>query len=347
MKHLSSIVLAAAVVAAGAVACFKDPTSSLRNGASQILLTRSSVFLNVGDSLSVQAEVKDDQGNTFDVPDAVWTTSDATVAVVNADTSKLIPLKAFSRAFIRTTGAGAAWVYFESQGLKDSVQVYGLPLSFNGTVAHVASPTPRDTITINSTAALTFTPSGADSSVVTIDGQQVWVISRTATAIKVLSPPTAAGATINITNVVLNGVVKMASLDATSTVTVADATEPANDDPATSPTLTLYQDYYGTLNGSDADDFVKFTTTTGDSVRIEIFWQPVGGALADMDGYLLNAAGGGVCALDGCAAAGSSDPETVTIRLTAATTYQIDVNLYDAAAITQPIMYRIRIIKLQ
>jgi len=126
MKHLSSIVLAAAVVAAGAVACFKDPTSSLRNGASHILLTRSSVFLNVGDSLAVQAEVKDDQGNTFDVPDAAWTTSNATVAVVNADVSKVIPLNVFSRAFIRTTGVGSAWVYFASHGLKDSVQVHGL-----------------------------------------------------------------------------------------------------------------------------------------------------------------------------------------------------------------------------
>ena len=261
MKHLSSIVLAAAVVAAGAVACFKDPTSSLRNGASHILLTRSSVFLNVGDSLSVQAEVKDDQGNTFDAPDAAWTTSDATVAVVNADTSKVIPLNAFSRAFIRTVGAGLAWVYFESYGLKDSVQVYGLPLTFNGTVAHVASPGPRDTITINSTAALTFTASGADSSVVTIGDRQVWVLSRTATAIKVLSPGTGANEAINITNVVLNGVVHIASLYATSTVTVADATEPANDNPATAPTLTLYQDYYGTLRGGGP------TPTTSSSSR--------------------------------------------------------------------------------
>jgi len=126
MKHLSSIVLAAVVVAAGTVACFKDPTSSLRNGASRILLTRSSVFLNVGDSLSVQAEVKDEQGNTFDASDAVWTTSDATIAVVNPDMTKVIPYNAFSRAFVRATGTGTAWVFFASHGLTDSLQVNGL-----------------------------------------------------------------------------------------------------------------------------------------------------------------------------------------------------------------------------
>jgi len=125
MKHLSSIVLAAAVLAAGAVACFKDPTSSLRNGASRILLTRSSVFLDVGDSLSVQAEVKDEQGNTFGAADAVWTTSNAAIAVVNPDTTKVIPYNAFSRAFIRATGTGVAWVFIASQGLRDSVQVHG------------------------------------------------------------------------------------------------------------------------------------------------------------------------------------------------------------------------------
>ena len=154
MKHLSSIVLTAAVLAAGTVACFKDPTSSLRNGASRIIMTRSTVFLNVGgDSLQVQAEVKDDQGNTYDVSDATWTTSNEAIAVVNPTTTQYIPYNALSRAFIHTASAGMAWVYFESHGLKDSVQVYGLPTAFDGAVASVANPSPRDTITINSTSA--------------------------------------------------------------------------------------------------------------------------------------------------------------------------------------------------
>jgi hypothetical protein len=151
MKHLSSIVLAVAVVAAGAVACFKDPTSSLRNGPSRVELTRSSLFIPVGDSVSVQAELKDDQGNTFDVPDATWTSSDANVAVVNADTSRPIPQHAFSRAFIRAIAGGEAVVRFVSRGISDSIVVTALPVSFAGAITYPAGLMMADTITIAAT----------------------------------------------------------------------------------------------------------------------------------------------------------------------------------------------------
>ena len=233
-----------------------------------------------------------------------------------------------------------AWVYFESHGLKDSIQVYGLPVVFDGTVAHVANPSPRDTITINGTSVLSFTTTGGDTSVVTVGGIQVWMLSRSASQLKFLAPEGNAK-TVNITNVVLNGVVTIADLDATSTLTVADPTEPANDDPATPAPMTLYSDYFGTLSSSDVDDFVSFTTTTADNVRIEIEWQTD----ADIDGYLLDGTGGGYGVLDGYAMASSANPETVDVTLAAATTYQIDVNLYDAGSVT-PVIYRIRTIKL-
>lgn len=340
MKHLSSIVLAVALIAAGATACFKDPTSSLRNGPNRIELSRSSLFLNVGDSISVQAEVKDAAGNTFDAADATWTSSVPAIIEVNR-AAAVVPFDAFSRAFVKAVAPGLSWVFVASHGLTDSVQVYGLPLVFNGAVTSVATPSMRDTITIAASSTLGFTASGADSSVVTVGGKQVWMLSRTASQIKFLAPPGAAGATVHITNVMLLGIVRVAGLNATTTITVNDPTEPANDDPATAPTMTLYQDYYGSLSASDADDFVKFTTTTGDSVRIEILWQTD----ADLDGYLLNGTGGGYGVLDGYAMAGSSDPETVTRRLAAATTYQIDVNAYAAGSMT-PVIYRIRTIKI-
>jgi hypothetical protein len=340
MKHLSSIVLAVALIAAGATACFKDPTSSLRNGPNRIELSRSSLFVNVGDSISVQAEVKDAAGNTFDAADAVWTSSVPAIIAVNK-AAVTVPFDAFSRAFVKALAPGLSWVFITTRGLTDSVQVYGLPLTFNGTVTHATSSM-RDTITIAASATLGFTASGADSSAVTVGGKQVWMISRSASQLKFLAPPGSAGAKVHITNVMLLGIVKVPGLDATTTVTVTDPTEPANDNPATAPTLTLYQDYYGSLTSSDADDFVKFTTTTGDSVRIEILWQTD----ADLDGYLLDGTGGGYGVLDGYAMAGSADPETVTRRLAAATTYQLDINAYAAGSMT-PVIYRIRTIKLQ
>jgi len=343
MKHLSSIVLTAAVLAAGTVACFKDPTSAARKGPSRIVLTRSTIMLGVnGDSEQVQAELKDEQGNTYDVADAQWTSSNTAVAVVNVDTSQYLPYHALTRAFVHTTGAGRAWVYIETHGIKDSIQVYGLPTVFDGTVAHVANPTLNDTITINGTAALTFTTTGGDTSVVSTSGRGVWMLSRSATQLKFVAVA-AANMPVCITNLVLNGVVHIAGLCATSTLTVTDPTEPGNDDPATPASMTLYKDYHGTVGSADADDFVAFTTTTADSVRIEVQWQTD----SDLDGYLLNAAGGGYGVLDGYAMASSANPEAVNVRLAAATTYQIDVNLYDIGSADDPVQYRIRTIKLQ
>lgn len=437
MKHLSSIVLTAAVLAAGTVACFKDPTSSLRNGASRIIMTRSTVFLNVGgDSLQVQAEVKDDQGNTFDVSDATWTSSNTAVAVVNPTTSQYIPYNALSRAFIHTPAGGMAWVYFESHGLKDSVQVYGLPATFDGAITAPAGLMLGDTISIAATSILTFTdsttvsiggaeaviltrsptllqvtasqPAAAGSEVVlshlllsgavdrtlpattaigvastirggsaavapatgtvgdtititangivtfsvaagaesgvTVGGTPAWVLSQTATEIKAITPLAAAGSAVSVSHALLYGSVQLASLDAAPTVTFnAEAGEPGNGDPTTPSTATLYTDYYGSLSGTDGEDYVQFTTTTADSVRVEVEWLTD----ADVDGYLIPAADpADYCTLDGCSGGTSANPEHMIARLAAATSYIVDVYLYDAGSVT-PILYRIRTTKLQ
>jgi hypothetical protein len=123
MKHLSSIVLAVALVAAGATACFKDPTSSLRNGPSRIELTRSTVNLTVGDSISVQAVVKDTLGNTFDAGDAVWTSVAPAIAVVHPDTSQIIPFNSYAKAFVRAVSHGQTYVKVTSRGITDSLKV--------------------------------------------------------------------------------------------------------------------------------------------------------------------------------------------------------------------------------
>lgn len=158
MKHLRSIVLAVALIAAGATACFKDPTSSLRNGPSLIDLTRSSMVLNVGDSLSVQAVVKDAQGNTYDAGDAAWVSDVPAIAAVRKDTSVTVPFNAFSAAFIRGVAAagGVATVTVTSHGLTNTIRVVVLPTglhaSFGAVVAGAAS-----TDTIAGAPAVVFT----------------------------------------------------------------------------------------------------------------------------------------------------------------------------------------------
>jgi hypothetical protein len=364
MKHLSSIVLAAAVVAAGAVACFKDPTSSLRNGASRIELTRSSAFLNVGDSLAVQAEVKDDQGNTFDLPDATWTTSDAAVAVVNPDTSKFIPYNAFSKAFIRTTGAGQAWVFFASHGLKDSVQVYGLPPTFLGTVVAPANPTNNDTITVNATAPLTFNTSAATPSVVTYGTANLgtWLISRTATQIRfVPKDAVSAGATIHISNVMLSGVVRITSLNATTLLTngVVFRNEPGNDALATATAITIPTGataanpfiVYGRMTSADASDYFTFTLAAPAAVHAVLAWFGNGDGAHDTDpdldlvicGPAPAACGYGQDLIPGNAASSAVQPETGTTGTLAAGTYVMHVLGYTLTSSTNAYMIKLNL----
>lgn len=272
MRHLSSIVLAVALIAAGATACFKDPTSSLRNGPSRIELTRSTMFLNIGDSLSVQAVVKDDQGMTYGADDATWTSSAVAVAVVRKETSVTIPYSAFSKAFVRAVSAGSSWVKVESHGITDSLRVFGLPLSFTGTVAAPANPTTWDTITVNSTAALTFSTAAATPSVVTIglSNSPTYLVSRTATAIKVVPLASAsAGAVIHISNVMLSGIVRIPTLNAATALTngVTVVNEPGNNALATATVISIpaaataadpFQ-LYGILTSAAVNDYYTFT----------------------------------------------------------------------------------------
>lgn len=343
MKHLSPIVLAVVLIGAVATACFDDPTSSLRNGPSRLDLSRTAIFINLGDSLSVNAGVKDEQGNVFSAAGTEWVSVDPTVATVAVD-DIVIPNNAFSRAFILGVAAGRTYVRITGQGITDSVLVWVLPPTFSGTVTAPAGSMMGDTITIASTSVLGFTA----ATTVTIGGVDAWLVSQTATQLKVMaSEPAAAGSAVVLSHVSLLGAVDM-TLTATTRVGVAstiraNGNSPANEDPATAPAGLLASRYttpiIGVLNGTVADNFWAFTTpaavapaTTGDSVEVTVVWHTD----ADIDVAVLNAAGGCISAqLPGSCYATmgtGNNPEVGVWRLAAATTYVIDANLYDAGA---------------
>ena len=345
MKRLSPIVLAVVLIGAIATACFDDPTSSLRNGPARLDLSRTAIFINLGDSLSVNAGVKDEQGNVFSAAGTTWESADPTVATVRVD-DIVIPNNAFSRAFVLAVAAGRTYVRVTSQGVSDSVLVWVLPLVFNGTVSP-ASFNVGDTLTITASTALGFSTAAAGLSEVTVGGVPAWILSRTASQIKAIAPMADAGSAVSITNVVLLGTVAIASLDATTTVTVTEANEPGNDDPATPTAMTLYTDKYGTVGSSDVDDFFRFTTpATGDSVDIEVLWNTD----SDIDVLLLDATASDLwdCTLDACHMVTGNIPEATSVRLAANTTYQILVEMYDAASAgSDPVLFRIRTTKVQ
>jgi hypothetical protein len=149
MKHLSSILLAAAFVAGSVTACFKDPTSdSLSNGPSRIELTRSAITLRTGDSLTIEAEVKDAAGNVYSAAGAEWSSGDATIAIARLDTT-LIPGSVFSRAFIRAVaaGGGATNITVTAAGVTNQFRVLVLPARLSASaLSAVSGTTSVDTI---------------------------------------------------------------------------------------------------------------------------------------------------------------------------------------------------------
>jgi len=350
MKHLSSIVLAVALMAAGATACFKDPTSSLRNGPSRIQLDRSSVFLSVGDSIAVNAEAKDAAGNTFGAGDAVWTSSAPTVIAVRRDTSVTIPGDAFSRAFLRAAAPGLSWVYVTTHGLTDSVQAYGLPQTFSGAVTTPAGSMMGDTISIAATSVVGFT----SATTVTIGGTAAYIISQTPTLLKVMAArPADAGSAVVLGHLQMLGVIDL-SLTADTRIGVAatiraNGWSPANQDPATAPAFNLVDLYtspiIGVVTAAVPDNYWKFTTpATADSVEFTVEW----GTDADIDVAILNATGTAcISALlpGSCYSTmgSSANPEVGRWRLAAATTYVINPEVYTlgaAAAVTYKITFR-------
>ncbi len=209
MKHLSSIMLAAAVLAAGTVACFKDPTSGLRKGASRLALTREAVTLVTGDSIAIQAEVKDQQGNTYDAGSVQWTTDNPAVAAVAKDTITYIPYGAFSKAFVRAVGpgGGVAHITVSYGSITATIRVLDLPARLTALATPTVTGTARadtipgsagppvinpvyftagDTLTISAASGsnLTFNP---DSSEVLFGSDVGYIVSVSTTSIKVLT----------------------------------------------------------------------------------------------------------------------------------------------------------------
>ena len=198
--------LIAGIVALLAASCFSDPTDSLHNGPALLQVNRSAVTLINGDSIAVQAEIKDEAGQTIPATDVTWETADPSIADVRVDTDKPAPGAVFTRAFVRgvTNQAGVTTVYVTVNGIKDSVRVTVTPSTFPGTVAitgtagadtfTVGRPAPLpplvtvynagDTLVVTATATVAFDPA---ATTVTFGAVPGYMVSRTATVLKAVA----------------------------------------------------------------------------------------------------------------------------------------------------------------
>ena len=241
--------IATAIVATAALSgCFDDPTSSLRNGPAELRLSRTAAVVPVADSVLVEANVVDDQGNILTAEGATWTTDDPSIATVDLAAAQL-PANGSSRAYIKGIASlgGITTVRVTIRGVSDSVRVTALPNRFLGSAGLAVvtgTPTPDttglgiaqgcagptagecftagDTLTVTAAAGTTF---DATSSVVTLGGTATQLLSRSATTLKVLSHRGYIGR-VTVTNVTwlgsaTTGDILLASVETPDSITIS------------------------------------------------------------------------------------------------------------------------------
>ncbi|HXY18649.1 MAG TPA: hypothetical protein VEH83_01490 [Gemmatimonadales bacterium] len=159
MKRQSLVLLAVAIVAAGAAGCFKDPVSSLRTGPTILSVDHAAVLVRTGDSTAVTATILDNGGNVLPETDATWTSADPTMAVVDKDTT-VIPGSYLSRAFIRGVKTLGGWtsVIVTTRGLADTIRVAVIPAKIDPTLVTYAGPTLTDTVVYPASTLPPITP---------------------------------------------------------------------------------------------------------------------------------------------------------------------------------------------
>ncbi len=348
MKRLGKAFLATGMVALVAAACFSDPTSDLRNGPTRLSLSKRFVVQNVGDTDQVNIQVFDDQGNALSFEGVTYAPVDPTVATM-ADLPdsnlRTVPGNTIFKSILAGLAAGTTKIAVTAGGVTDTLTVLVYPVAFTGTVAP-ATAAPGDTVTITTPAGVTWNTTTANA---TYGGNVFYsVASRTATQLKLLAGATGSAGPVNVTGAILLGTIPLPALNTTANLTVTEPAEPANNAPAGGAAITLPTTVgasvvrFGSISSTDVDDYFTITTTTGDSLEIVLEWP---NAAIDIDGFVLNSAGGGFCVLDGCSAATGAMPERMRVRLAAATTYKIYINLYDAHGVSTPHPYRITIIR--
>jgi len=123
MKRQGLVLLAVAVLSASAGGCFSDPTSSLRGGPSTLSVQYAVVHMNVGDSLTFQAQLLDNQGNVLPVTSVTYASANTGVARTGGDNSLVIPGNYYARGYITGASAGSTTVTVTAQGLSGKIAV--------------------------------------------------------------------------------------------------------------------------------------------------------------------------------------------------------------------------------
>lgn len=349
MTRLSiGAVFAGAVLAA--LACKGDPTSSLRGGPKSISLSSSVMFIDSGGGKSLDASVRDEQGNAL-VDDITVTSANGAIVSVVIDTTVPFPNGSEHSFIVTGVQPGTSKLIVQGGGLTDTVQVATLPINFSGAVSNLI-PTAGDTVTFVSTALLKFDSTtsirfGADEPEGTgpDDNDDIvgTVVYQSRDTIKALVPFSTAGPP-ELRNVVVTYVAGLKlNFKSTHIVTqTGDVYGEADSDYATAPTLTLPTTTGGstfaitdvlqtvnTANCAEGDDhcgIYKYVANGTDSLTFTVDWSPATNTTTganDLDIYSCDNTGVAGCFEPGGASAGSSTPETFSFVPSAGTHYLV------------------------
>ncbi len=296
--------------------CIDDPLADLDGAASAIVTSHAGLQLTQGgDAFPVTVSVVDGRAMPLQTP-ITATPCDGAVSVV-ADTAYAPVPPTSARFIVAGVTPAASCLNLTGGGLTRQFETVVLPVSFSGAISDVTVG-PWDTITVSATATLGFDP--ATSQVDFGAGNLGQVLTRTATSLQVVVPPTTVDqpAPLTIQNVDVTYVPGLrVNLPTSTTVTnVSQYGDPSGPGGAV---ITLPDTIYDGFANGVVDRFFTFTLAAPTTFTVVLEWA----SAADVDLLFCNAA---------CSAfvgnfngATGANPETSTVTL-AAGTYNIYIN---------------------
>lgn len=344
MKRQSTALLVAAVLGLGAFGCFKDPVSDLQGSPSRVSLSRRFLQPTAGDTTVVNVQVLDQQGNPLMLENVTYTSLDPAVASMEPLPDSVLrnfPGLTLTKANVIATGTGTTKIVVAANGVNDTITVITYPTGFAGTI----TPTVAEggNIVITAPTGVTFSTT---ATAVGNSGPLYRLVSRTATVLTYVAASVGAAQTLTINGAILLGSIPLPALVSNATFTVTAPTEPANDAAATT-TATLTPPAapgdsvvgYGSIDGSDIDDFWNIVVVAGDSIQIRIDWPAPAGTDLDIDGLFFRANG---TTLVKCPCTGAN-PEGTAARIAFTESYKLEVNMYDNHGHSEAWPYRVTV----
>lgn len=294
--------LAAVLLVAG---CATDPTADLRGDIASVLISRSYVELDVGETVRLYAKAYDSQGNVVGTLPTI-SVDDPAVATITIDTVTTGDPLPQTDFVVEAIGAGRVTITATAGSATGTTDLIAFPTAFTGSVSVAASGLGWDVVTVTATSNVKFDPSATTA---TIGGLEAYIHSITADQLRLVhsGPDAVTGATVHLDNLVFLDEFE-ANLDASTTVDISAFQNYLNEeyDLAAAPDLTAGPFplvIYGLVTSGAPDVIGKFAPAVDLSLTSTVYWADHD---TDIDVFWTDAGDSFVDCL-GC---GGSNPET-------------------------------------